>query len=161
MRWLFLIPLPLLAACAVGSSGPSLSKRPIETLPLTEPQAEAAAPAAADATVRGRIEALLAQAREGQAAFAAMLPRARQAAASAGAEASESWVAAQQVLSAAEAARAPSTRALAELDALIATRVHGGTDDGLAELQAAQAELGPVVEEQQREIDALRERISR
>ena len=160
MRRLFPSLLLLLTACADQSVGPSLSKRAIESLPLTEPQTEAEAPAAADPATRARIAALLAQAREGQTAFASLLPRARQAADSAGAETSESWIAAQQLLSAAESARAPSSRALGELDALIAAQVHGGSDQGLAELQAAQSEVAAVVEDQQRAIDALRERIS-
>lgn len=161
MRCLLLLPLLVLAACAGSTAGPSLSKRPIENMPLTEPQVEVSPPPVADPALRTRIESLVAQAREGQGAFAALLPRARQAAASAGAEASESWIAAQQLLSAAEAARAPSTRALGELDAIIAAQLQRGSDEGLAELQAAQAELAPLVQEQQRAIDDLRERIRR
>lgn len=159
MRCLIVLVPFLLAGCAGEALGPSLSKRPVESVPLTEPRSEPLSPAAADAALLGRIEALLAQARDGQRAFAALLPRARQAAASAGAEASESWIAAQQLLSAIESARAPSTRALGELDALIAEQVRTGSDAGLAELQAAQEEAATLAEEQQREVDALRARI--
>jgi hypothetical protein len=158
-----LVPLVslLLASCATESVGPPLSKRPIEAMPLGEPRREAVAAPAADAELRGRIAALLAQAREGEQGFAAVLPRARSAAGAAGSQGSETWVAAQQLLSAAESARAQTTRALGELDALMAARVGGGTDQGLAELQTAQAEVSAVAEEQQRVIDQLRERISR
>ncbi len=159
MRRLFPAALTLLAACSNQAVGPSLSKRPIENLPLGEPQSVAEAPAAADAGLQGQITTLLAQAREGEIAFAALLPRARAAAAGAGAEGSERWISAQQLLSAAESARTPSTRALGELDRLISARVFEGSDSGLAELQAAQAEVAALVEEQQRAVDALRERI--
>jgi hypothetical protein len=161
MRRLILLAVLPLAACAGGTAGPSLSKRPIEAVPLSEPRAEPAAPEPADAELSGRIAALLAQARAGQSAFAAALPRAQEAARAAGAEGSESWVAAQQLLSAAENARTPTTRAVGELDALIAARVQAGSDAGLAELQAAQAEIAGLAEEQQRAIDAVRTRISR
>jgi hypothetical protein len=161
MRRLTLIAPLLLTACAGAAVGPSLSKRPIESLPLTEPASEAAAPAAADAELRGRIDALLRQAREGQSGFAGLLPRARQAAGAAGAEGSESWIAAQQLLSALDDARAPTTRAMAELDALAATRVNTGSDAGLAELQAAAAEVSTLAGEQARTIDSLREQVRR
>ena len=160
MRRLSLLSPLLLAACTSVAVGPSLSKRPVESVPLTEPQVQTPLPPPADSEALARISTLLTQVREGQNAFAAILPRARQAAAAAGTEASESWITAQQLLSAAESARAPSTRALGELDMLIAARVYEGSDVGLIELQAAQVEAAGLVEEQQRAIDALRERIS-
>lgn len=158
-----LIPLTclLLTACAGEAVGPSLAKRPVENVPLTEPEAEVVAPAPADAALQTQIRTLLSQAREGQSAFDAVLPRAQAAAGSAGAEGSESWVSAQQLLSAVESARTPTTRAVGELDALVAARVADGSDAGLDELQAAQAEVATLADEQQRAVDALRERISR
>ncbi len=160
MRHLVLAVPLILSACAGQTTGPSLAKRAIESTSLSEPQVEAIAPAAADADLRARIEALLVQAREGQSAFAAILPRARSTAESAGAEASESWIVAQQQLSALEAARAPTTRALGELDALLVARLDAHADAGVVEIQAAQVEAGALADAQQRDIDALRARIS-
>lgn len=155
-----LIPLAALACiltgCAQEVAGPGLARRPIEALPLTEPPSAPTPPVAADTALRGQIDGLVAQARQAQKSFSALLPRARQTAAGVGAEGSESWIAAQQALSALEAARAPATRALGELDALLAAKVNAGSDDGVAELQAAETEVGALVEDQARAIDALR-----
>jgi hypothetical protein len=160
-RLLILAPL-VLSACASEAIGPSLAKRPVENGTMDEPAREAAPPpAAADAPLRDRIAELVNRSQQGQRAFAELLPRARDAASSAGGEGSESWVIAQQLLSALESARAPSTQALGELDALIAERINGGDEAGLAELQAADAQVAAIVDAQQAEMDRLRERLSR
>jgi hypothetical protein len=155
-----LAPL-LLAACAGNSTGPSLAKRPIESRSLEEPVREAVAPAPADAALRALIDEQLDRARRSQSAFAALLPRVQSAAADAGSEGSESWIAAQQVLSALEGARAGTTGALGRLDALIAERVLAGEDAGLAELQAAQREVAALADQQRDIFESLRSRVSR
>jgi hypothetical protein len=160
LRLLILSPI-LLTACAGEAIGPSLAKRPIESRSMTEPVREAAVPAAADAELRTQIARLTDSAQAGQRAFAALLPRARSAASAAGPEGSESWITAQQLFSALENERAPTTRALADLDALIANRLKEGTEAGIVELQAADAEAAALVEAQQRELDSLRVRLSR
>lgn len=161
MRLLSALTPLILAACAGQATGPSLSQRAIEATDLGEPVREVAPPATADAALLAQIEQLLNRAQAGQGAFAALLPRARTAAAAAGTEASESWVVAQQQLSGLESARAETVSALAELDALLATRLLSGTDAGLVELQAAELRITPIAQAQQRELDGLAARLSR
>jgi hypothetical protein len=47
------------------------------------------------------------------------------------------------------------------MDALIATQVKAGNDAGLSELQAADAQIGTIVDAQQRDLDRLSARIAR
>lgn len=161
MHRLSMTTLLLLTACSGTAVGPSLAKRPIESRSMAEPVREVVPPAPADAALKSQIADLVHRARTGQSEFAALLPRVKTAAAAAGNQGSESWVAAQQLLSALEGSRAPSTIALSALDALIATRLSGGTEAGLTELQAADAEVAALVSTQQRELDALRAQIAR
>ncbi|HEU4969758.1 hypothetical protein [Sphingomonas sp.] len=161
MTRLFLLVSLMLAGCSSAGIGPSLAKRPIEDRDLSEPVRQVAPPAPADAALKAQIDALLQRAQAGQTGFAALLPKADSAASAAGAEGSESWVVAQELLSALESERAPSTAALAELDALIAERVRTGSDVGLSELQAADAQVQAMVEAQQRDFERLRTRIVR
>ena len=153
--------LLLVAACAQDSAAPSLARRPIESRDLNAPPPAPVPPAAADASLQGEVATLVERAESGERAFAALLPRARAAAAAAGPEASESWIAAQQQLSALESARAETGAALAQVDALIAERVLARSDAGIAELQAAAARIGALAEAQQDAIDGVKERISR
>ncbi|MFD1612344.1 hypothetical protein ACFSCW_11070 [Sphingomonas tabacisoli] len=159
-RLLILAPV-MLAGCTGQAIGPSLAKRPVEGQSFDEPARTAAAPVVADAGLLSRIADLVARAQAGQRAFADLLPRAREAASGAGAEGSEGWIAAQQLLSALESARAPSTQALGELDALLAERVNTGKEDGLNELQGADTQVSTLVDAQQSELASIRARISR
>jgi hypothetical protein len=161
MKRLFLLAPLMLAACADASAGPSLAKRPIENLDLAEPVRQVAPPAPADAALRARIAGIVERADSGQRAFAALLPKAESAASAAGAEGSETWLTAQQLLSALESERAPSTAALSELDALIAARLKEGNEAGLTELQAADGQVAALVDAQQRDLDRVRSRIAR
>jgi len=161
MQRLFLLAPLLLAACAGENVGPSLAKRPIENLDLAEPVRQVTPPAPADAALRTRIAGIVERAESGQRAFAALLPKAESAASAAGADGSESWVSAQQLLSALESERAPSTAALSELDALIAARLKEGNEAGLTELQAADGQVAALVDSQQSDLDRLRARIAR
>lgn len=161
-----LAPMLLLAGCASAVDSPSLAPRPIEQrfrAPDAPPPAPPA-PAPADAPLAARIDALLKQVRDGDAAFTAALGEADRAAASAGAAGSESWVVAHQRVSALEASRAPATLALGELDMLLIGRLDavtaGQAQGGIAELEAAQAEAGRIVDAQNQRIDSLRRRIS-
>ena len=158
-----LLPLALLlaASCALEGDAPSLARRPIESRDLNSPPAEAAPPAPADAGLTAEIAKLIAQAEAGQQSFAAALPRAQAAAAGAGPEGSESWIVAQQSLSALETARADTSAALARIDALLAERVQARSDAGLAELQAAAQQAGVLAEAQQAAIDAMQQRLNR
>jgi hypothetical protein len=160
MRILIASAALLLGACSTASTGPSLARRPIETRGLDEPARTATPPAAADATLREKIAAALASVERGRADFAGLVGQVETAVAAAGAEGSESWIAAQQLLSALEGARAPSPAGLADLDTLLTTRLAAGQTAGITELEAARASALPIVEAQDAAIDRLRRRIS-
>lgn len=120
------VPLLLfLAALAGGCAGrdidaPSLGPRAVERQPIAAPDAASEPQVPADAALTGRIAAIETVARQGHAEFERARARAaiavgRAGGASAG---SESWTAAQQELSALDAARAPVSHAAADIDAL-------------------------------------------
>jgi hypothetical protein len=114
---------------------------------------------AADAALAERLSALVAQARAGDADFTDAAAAAERLVASAGQRQSESWVVAQQAV----AARAPTTRALAEIDALAASAVarQGGiAPANLSAIQAAAAEVGVIDRAQAARIDAMRARLA-
>ncbi|MCJ8191726.1 hypothetical protein [Sphingomicrobium aestuariivivum] len=90
-----LFALFLLTACRADGDIPALDPRPAEAidprLPVGSPD-----PAPGTLTVAGEIAMLAARLEEGRAAFDAQYPIAAAAVSTAGAEGSESWVAAQE-----------------------------------------------------------------
>lgn len=125
----------LLASCAASGPFPSLAPRAVEragtdgTTPVppclsagqvaprpAETPIAVAEPA--DPTLPARLAAFRAKAETGDRAFATAIDAAAKAASSAGAAGSESWVLAQQAVSRAESARAPTLDALSDLSAL-------------------------------------------
>lgn len=127
----FFAALPLLLAvggCATAPVGdyPSLARRPIERTATVAPSQPAAPepPAAVSATLAEAIRALGTDADRGETAFRAALAEG-QAVVAAGrgaAVGSEEWAVAERALSRIDAARAPTTLALAELDRLVVTQ---------------------------------------
>src|SRR5439155_7548996 len=94
---------------------------------------------------------LVAKARSGDAAFQPAADEAERLSAAAGAPQSESWVAAQQALSAAIAARGPTASALGDIDGLGANalRKQGGlAPNDLAAVKDAGAEVGAIDQRQ-------------
>jgi len=164
MKLSLLPPLSLiiLAACASAPAGefPSLARRPAES--PAPPAPAPAAPPAADATLTARIAALVDEAHKGDDAFASAVAGAerRVSAASGAAAGSEAWIDAQQALSGIEATRAASVGALASMDSLLVERLDaiaaGKAQGGEAELRAAQAEIGAIVDRQTARMDALK-----
>lgn len=158
----FLLALAATACAAPVGPAPSLSPRAAEAIdprvPLpSEPAVGPAAPALA-----ARLSQLTAEARRGDSAFRAAIAAAERLAAAAGATQSESWIAAQQALSAAQAARAPTTRALGDIDAIAANALatRGGIAGGdLAAIRAAAAEVAATERAQARRIDAIQARL--
>lgn len=157
--------LLLLAGCAsprVSLEG--LRPRAAEAIDPRIPLPTEAVGKPADASIAGRIAAAQSDARTGVAQFDALLPSARAAAAKAGAMGSESWVEAQELLSALVEARAPLTLALADLDAIAGGRVETIGDLGVTDrerLFAATARLAAMDSDQQAAIAALRSRLAR
>ena len=113
-------------------------------------------------TLAAQLGALVEQARGGQAAFEPAAATAERLAASAGAPQSESWISAQEALSAAIAARKPTALAQADIDALgaRALQTQGGiAPNDLKAIQAAAAEVAAIARDQTDRIDAVRRRL--
>ncbi len=149
----------LLPGCAGLQAPPSLAPRPGEV------QARAAAPAAPlppadDTAVLGRIDALVALARRGDALFAEA-DRAGALAITMGRKAavgSDAWIAGETARSALEAARQASAQALADIDReVVAAAEAAGTDatTGNTALTAAQTGVAAMVARQSARLDEL------
>ena len=165
MKRLIVLALPLaLAACetATSSGGPSLARRSAEAIDPRLPVEVPIDGRAANPALAARLAALLSEARESAAAFAAEEPGARSAASAAGAPQSESWIAAQLALSKLERTRAPFTRAFAEVDELRSASARSGATSpaDVAVLEAAAAELQGLAERQSEALDSIRAAIA-
>ena len=154
---LVLLSSALASGCAVGGSYPSLAPRAVEREDAgTEPVTSSPPVAATDAGLASELARLLAQARQGQTVFEAELVEAGRSVSRAGASQSESWIEAQQAVSALEAARASTVSALAELDALILARGESSVSPtDLGAIAAAAEEVRGLAERQQTEIGRL------
>ena len=135
-----------LAACSESGGYPSLAPRAVEQPGSGDtPPAVAALPA--DAALDAEVATLAAQAAKGEADFARVADESCAAIArgASAQEGSEPWIAAQQALSALEAARAPVLAAAAALDRLVIER---GTATGsavdLTRLADAQAQVSAI-----------------
>ncbi|MEO6248428.1 MAG: hypothetical protein ABIO85_07585 [Sphingomicrobium sp.] len=167
MKFRSLSALALSFTAAAGCSAPkisppSLAPRPSEAIDPRLPVERALVVAPVAVGLRGRLAELLAEARSGEAAFRAALGPAQRAAGAAGPARSEGWIAAQMALSALEAARAPTPRALSEIDALAGAdiKAHGGIGaEDLAAVAAAAGEVGALDVAQRQTIGALSARI--
>jgi hypothetical protein len=155
----------LLSGCAgAQASYPSLARRPIETAPMAEAVAPAAAPTP-DPKLEGEIARLRAQADKGAAAFDGAYARADTLtrSASAAAVSSDAWVAAQQAISNLESARNDSVSALASLDTLYVERSNavadGKAQGGADAVDAARAAVLASVDSQNDRVDALKGRL--
>lgn len=116
----------------------------------------------AAAAVAGQLAALVEQARGGEAAFEPAVAAAERLAGSAGAPQSESWIAAQEALSAAIAARKPTALAEADIDALAAhaLQTQGGiAPNDLKAIQRAAEEVASIARGQTDRIDAIKRRL--
>jgi hypothetical protein len=109
-----------------------------------------------------RLADLVGQARIGEAAFEPAAAAAEQLAAAAGARQSESWIAAQQALTAAIAAREPTARALGDIDGIAASMLQtqrGIAPNDLAAIRSAAAEVAAIDQRQNQQIEALKRRL--
>jgi hypothetical protein len=158
-----LVSAVALGACSTpGGPYPSLQPRAAERIDPRVPVERPLNDRPVSAILAARLDALIDQARNGDAAFGPVAEQAERLAAAAGAPQSDSWVAAQQSLSAAVAARAPTTAALGDIDALGATalQTQGGiAPNDLAAIQNAGSEVGALDQRQAERIKALRQRL--
>ena len=161
------LPAVLISLAATGCSAPhmdppSLAPRSAEAIDPRVPVSRALIERPVGILLRARLAQYLSDARAGDAAFRAALGPAQRAAAAAGPGRSESWIAAQQALSALEAARAATPKALSNIDAMAGAdiKAQGGIGaEDLAAIEAAAAEAGALDTRQRREIAALSARI--
>src|SRR5690242_10562638 len=131
MRSAVLVTALVLAGCSsAGGPYPSLQPRAAEAI---DPRLQPVRPIndhPISLVLASRLAELVAEANSGDAAFAAAAAEAERLAGAAGAPESEGWVAAQQALSVAAAARGPTGLALGEIDAIGASMLQ--TQGGIA-----------------------------
>jgi hypothetical protein len=151
MRRLAYLMLLSVAGCAASTTAPSLAPRPAEAIDPRVPIPDMIVSADVSLGLSQQLEALVAQAVNGDEAFRAAAENAERLASAAGAPQSESWVLAQQALSVAVAAREPVTRALGEIDSLASTRIKELGGISSADLQAINAAAARVAEIDARE----------
>jgi hypothetical protein len=157
----------LCTGCLSGCSTPpgnypSLAPRPQEAIDPRIPIPNELHVGPADPNLSAHLAALIDQAEAGDRAFQGIAEHAERLASSAGAKQTESWVAAQQALSAAQEARGPTTRALGDIDALggNALQKTGGIPAGnLAAIQAAAAKVAEIDNGEADRIDAIERRL--
>ena len=162
-RAYLIVAVTAVAACSQpGGAPPSLLPRAAEAIDPRVPVTGAVNDRPVTPALAARLAELVAQARSGDAAFRPLMEQAERMAATAGTPQSEGWVAAQQAVSAAIAARGPTARALGDIDALAADRLEtqGGLSPAdLAAVQEAGAEVGAIDRRQAAAVDAIQQRL--
>ncbi len=164
MRRLPLLLMSLsLAACAGPQvNAPSLTPRAAEAIDPRLPVGGEVPIGPAEPSVAARLAELVRAARQGDGAFASAAAEAERLAAVAGGPQSESWVVAQQALSVAVAARAPTTRAMGDIDELAADRIEaqGGLGaNNVAAIRSAAAEVAAIDRRQAERIERIQARL--
>lgn len=141
----FLLLVLILSGCAAKGEFPSLAHRPIEakaTDLLADPAVKPQPALPSDPALAARIAAARQAAFDSAPAFDAALATAQTAASRAGEAQSESWIAAQMAVSAAEHTRDPVKTALADLDSVVRTLMtERPTSPDLATVQQAIADV--------------------
>ena len=155
--------LTSLAGCtSPGGPYPSLQPRAAEGIDPRAPVVRPMNDRPADPALAGRLAELVAQARKGDAAFQPAAAEADRLSAAAGAPQSESWISAQQALSAAVAARGPVVAAAGDIDALGANKlqINGGLSPAdLSAIGQAGAEVGAIDDREAAAIKAIQSRL--
>jgi hypothetical protein len=163
LRSFALATLLIVGGCAAPSGqAPSLAPRTAEAIDPRLPVDQPTAAQAVDPALAARLANLVGQARSGEAAFVVAAGQAERLAAAAGAREGEAWVIAQQALSAAIAAREPTTKALGDIDGIAAAALaaQGGiAPASLAAINAAAAEVAAIDRRQAQAIDSLQRRL--
>jgi hypothetical protein len=163
MRKAALVSIILLGACSAPSGPyPSLQPRAAEAIDPRVPIVRPINERPVSASLESRLAALVGQAHSADAAFDADASNAERLASSAGAAQSESWIAAQEALTAAIAARRPTATALGDIDNLAAVALQtqrGIAPNDLAAIKSAQAEVGSLDERQAARVRAIQQRL--
>ena len=163
MRRLALLTIVALSACsAPGGPYPSLQPRASEAIDPRVPVVRPLNDRPVTPALAVRLSALVEQAHSGNAAFDSAASQAERLAASAGGPQSEGWVAAQEALTAAIAARKATATALGDIDGLAASALQtqgGFAPSDLAAIKSAQAEVGALDAHQASRINAVQRRL--
>jgi len=160
---LCLLATAALSACApAGGAFPSLQPRAAEAIDPRVPVVRPMNDRPVSPVLAGKLAVLVGEARDGEAAFSPVAANAEKLADGAGAPQSDGWIAAQEALTAAIAARAPTARALGDIDMIgaLALQTHGGiAPNDLAAIQSAGAEVGAIDQRQAETIAAIQRRL--
>ena len=163
MRTAALLSILALSACAApGGPYPSLQPRAAEAIDPRVPVVRPVNDRPVTAGLAARLAALVEQAQSGDAAFDGAASAAERLAAAAGAPQSESWIAAQEALTAAIAARRPTANALGDIDAIAATdlqRQTGIAPNDFAAIKSAAATAAAIDRRQAKRVDAIQKRL--
>ena len=152
----------LFACSTPPGQAPSLAPRAAEAIDPRVPVDNPVRSGPVDAYLAAHLAALLDQVQAGDAAFRDAAARAESLASSAGAPQSESWISAQQALSAAQSARGPTTQALGDIDGLAATALatKGGIAAAdLAAIRSAAARAAEIDRAQAERLEAIQARL--
>jgi hypothetical protein len=152
----------LTACTAPGGTLQSLAPRATEAIDPRLPVAGPVNERPVGAALAARLAELVSMAKSGEVAFEPLAARARQLADSAGAPQSETWVVAQEAVSAAIAARAPTARAIGDIDALggdALQRQGGLSPANLAAIERAGTEVAAIDSRQAEVLAAIQERL--
>ena len=164
MRRSVLFPMIMLSACAApGGLYPSLQPRAAEAIDPRIPVVRPMNDRPITAGLMARLAALVDQARSGNAQFEGAVADAERLAASVGAPQSESWIAAQEALTAAIAARRATAQALGDIDEIAATSLQdqrGIAPNDLAAIQRAATEVAALDNRQAQRINAIQQRLA-
>jgi hypothetical protein len=161
-RALILTSLALGACAPAGGPFPSLQPRAAEAIDPRVPVVRPMNDRPVDPALAAKLAALVSQAHDGDAAFQPIAANADRVTQNAGAPQSEGWIAAQEAVSAAIAARGPTARALGDIDAIGAVALQtnrGIAPNDLAAIQSAAAEVGALDRRQAERIKALQQRL--
>ena len=164
MRSLAFILAFALAACSTPGPEPSLAPRAAEAIDPRVPIPADVPAGAVDPALARQLDELVAQVRAGVPLFDGREGEASRLAAAAGAESSESWVAAQQALSRLVEQYGVTTRASADIDALAANRLEARrwiSPADQAAIAAAANAVAAISETQSASIARIRENIAR
>jgi hypothetical protein len=163
MRRVALLLIVALSGCTVpGGPYPSLAPRAAEAIDPRVPVVRPMTDRPAGSALTARLAALVDQAQSGDAAFDAAVAEAERLAANAGAPQSEGWIAAQEALTAAIAARKPTATALGDIDEIAATALQtqrGIAPNDLAAIRSAAERVSAMDRRQAERIDAIQKRL--
>jgi hypothetical protein len=163
MRKVLLIGLLVASGCSSpGGPYPSLQPRTAERIDPRVPVEKAMNHRPASAGLTASLRSLVDQARGGEPAFDSAAAEAERLAQSAGASQSESWIQAQEALTAAVAARKPIASALADIDEMgaRALQTQGGlAPNDLAAIDLAASEVAAIDQRQAERIKAIQGRL--